>query len=454
MACESQPGPAGQPFRAGAALADAARLYVAHWRLFLALGALSVLNSQLGAAVVSASRGWPLLLLREPYLALSMIVSLWISAALLIAASGAIRQQGPGVGACIAGVRGRFWKYAVTMMLWAFIFCIGIALLVIPGVYWGVILWLAPVSAALEGKGWRSAMRRSRQLIRGAFWPVFAAWFVLLVLGASVWLGPRYLPTDSPIWGAALRGAIGLFLTPYALIVAALVFHRLKELSGPEEAPGPEQEKIGCRSGCLAAVGLYIVGVALIIVWYFVLRDTVVMEFFRASISHEVRLDEGVHLPRPHGWQTRRVQDAPSVYVLSPSQYGIVRRRMLWSVALADVESEATPGDERFAREVDRLAQERLPTVGREAHYAGVSVQSLDIHGRAWVEYRLKASPADDREAYKTHLYTVHRGTVIVLTYISKFRTSREQEADSKLEREREELHRIVGTLQFPQGGG
>ena len=123
---------------------------------------------------------------------------------------------------------------------------------------------------------------------------------------------------------------------------------------------------------------------------------------------------------------------------------------MLWSAELEMSEAGVKPSDERFAAQVDRLAQERLPRVKADEDYESVSVQSVDIQGRTWVQHRLRRTPADDKEAYRTHLYTVYKGSVIVFTYTHTIDSWEREEDEKTLEQEEEDLHRIAGTLELP----
>ena len=59
-------------------------------------------------------------------------------------------------------------------ILFALIVLAGLVLLVVPGVVFFVWFSLAGVVVKVEGKGVRDSLRRSRELVRGSFWRVFA----------------------------------------------------------------------------------------------------------------------------------------------------------------------------------------------------------------------------------------------------------------------------------------
>jgi hypothetical protein len=114
--------------------------------------------------------------------ALSLIVTLSLWAALIL------RQRAIAQGAPVsmqaelsAAVRGLPWLVLLTILNVVAI-SIGTVLLVIPGVYLLVALWIAVPVLVLEGTGPIDAIKSSLRLTRGNWWRTFAIFLVMLAI--------------------------------------------------------------------------------------------------------------------------------------------------------------------------------------------------------------------------------------------------------------------------------
>jgi hypothetical protein len=103
-------------------------------------------------------------------------------------------------------------------------------LLVLPGL-WLATRWVlyAPVIAR-EGVGSRAALRRSSELVKGRFWPVFAVATVSLIIEHAVIHATAL--TAEPLLGSRLLGLLGAAIavaavSPFAALTISLVYDRL-----------------------------------------------------------------------------------------------------------------------------------------------------------------------------------------------------------------------------------
>jgi hypothetical protein len=124
----------------------------------------------------------------------------------------------------------------------ALVIALGFVLLIVPGLIALTLFSVVGPALVAENPGIRGAFRRSRQLVRGNAWPVFAVMFslellaVLIAFAVSVIFSSIGVTSDNP-----LALAIGESLTlPLEVLVVAVMYWRLRgiearRLDQPEE---------------------------------------------------------------------------------------------------------------------------------------------------------------------------------------------------------------------------
>ena len=205
--------------------------------VFVPLGFLDALDERVGSADADELRDLEALAL------LGLAVAHGASALL-----GDVFYSG-GVAAVVAerrtGVRHPLAEIARSLpyrrliavdVLLALIVLAGLVLLLLPGFVFFTWFALAGPVVKIEGLGAVAALRRSRELVRGSFWRVFAVVVpVALATDAlteaasalATWLVGDTLPGD---WaGAALAGVL---LSPLYAVAVVVVAYRLIELKG------------------------------------------------------------------------------------------------------------------------------------------------------------------------------------------------------------------------------
>jgi hypothetical protein len=115
-----------------------------------------------------------------------LVFALWplISSIILYAAFQYMRGREVRLAEAIARVLPRSWSLVGIMFLGTLGMMIGLAALVIPGMFLMVIWYVAPAACIAEKLGVRQSLRRSRQLTEGFRWRIFA--LLLLIIAASV----------------------------------------------------------------------------------------------------------------------------------------------------------------------------------------------------------------------------------------------------------------------------
>jgi hypothetical protein len=115
-------------------------------------------------------------------------------------------------------------------LLFGLVVLVGLALLVLPGVLFYVWFSLAGVVVKVENRRVRDSLRRSRELVRGSFWRVFAVVIPAELLSSAVvdlggTIGHGLVDGFAGEWlGAALGG---LLATPLYAVAVVVVTYQL-----------------------------------------------------------------------------------------------------------------------------------------------------------------------------------------------------------------------------------
>ncbi len=113
-----------------------------------------------------------------------IIISLWIQLALVYT----IKEQGTDINIkkLLTGVRGKMNSYYWVVFLRAIITVAGFVLLVVPGIIFSVWFIFAPYIFIFEDVKGMQALSRSRELVKGYWWPVFGRMALLALIGILV----------------------------------------------------------------------------------------------------------------------------------------------------------------------------------------------------------------------------------------------------------------------------
>jgi uncharacterized membrane protein len=201
-------------------------LTMANLRPLLGLGAVSAVLALLQSALREPGGGPPglrglfSLAINVVQVGLSMV---WIRTALRL------REGRPPDLAQWRDVLPRFWSYLLASVLVGLVVAVGLVLLVVPGVIWGLRFGFAGFAVMERGLDPLEAMRESRRLTDGVKGQVLV--FALALLGVNL-LG-------------ALALGVGLLVTiPTSFLAAAEVYQRLRSRAGQRVGP-PEQPRVG-----------------------------------------------------------------------------------------------------------------------------------------------------------------------------------------------------------------
>lgn len=247
-----RPGAEPGPFTFGELLARAWQLYRREPWLFLLLTAVTVVP----VGILSAIAGQAAADAGDLAQAGAIIGIAIIPAVLLLPVSGAAvayatvrRLAGDPVsaGTALERVGLRFWILFSALVLVTLGVIVGLFALVIPGIFLAILWLFAGQAVVVEDKGILDSLRRSQDLVRGAWWTVFLAWLLIQVvtglaqlaigiLGAAVLSG---LDGTALAWGEGIWSTLTqLVVQPFGLIAVAILYaDRLLRVDG--RLPGP-----------------------------------------------------------------------------------------------------------------------------------------------------------------------------------------------------------------------
>ena len=171
-----------------------------------------------------------------------ILVTIWASAAMLVSVS----KSDQAISAVEAYRRAWVFvaKYFWVSILGALIVVCGTILLVIPGIYLMIALSMAPLIVINEFSEVTvvSALKKSREYVKGYWWPVLGRFLFLLVvllgfgilLAIILFLPLTFLATLGPqfngIFRAVGNGVVDILLTPFSTAFWFMIYAGLKQV--------------------------------------------------------------------------------------------------------------------------------------------------------------------------------------------------------------------------------
>ncbi|MBF0618578.1 MAG: hypothetical protein HQL19_00240 [Candidatus Omnitrophica bacterium] len=176
----------------GDMFAKAMETYAAHFRFFIGLAlcgaVLSAIEGVLSVSPDPLMRGVALMLIPA-----SAGVYVLFYLMTLIAMSKILDGEAVDVPEMVAAAQGKLWRAFGAYALFFLIFCAGFFLLIIPGIYFGVIFSFFFYVILFEDRRVWDSFKRSEEIVKGNFWKVFGAHALVMLISAAVF---------GPVWGA------------------------------------------------------------------------------------------------------------------------------------------------------------------------------------------------------------------------------------------------------------
>ena len=220
-------------------IGEAWELYKAHWRHLLTFSFVVYA----GVAVISALLTLALTWLGAILAAIvSLIAFFWLQAALVKAVDDVRDGRADlSLGETFAQAREQLGSVAVAAILAGLGIIVGLILLIVPGLvlltWWAVII---PV-VVLENRSAGEAFTRSRELVRGHGWRVFAVivLMVLLLIGFGIVLSLILTPLADWLQSFVSRIVSDTLTAPFVAVVLTLLYFRLRAAKEPAAETPP-----------------------------------------------------------------------------------------------------------------------------------------------------------------------------------------------------------------------
>lgn len=220
-------------------IGEAWKLYKAHWRHLLTFSFIVYAGVAVIGAVLTILLTWFGAILAA---VISLIAFFWLQAALVKAVDD-VRdgQANLSLGQTFAQAREQLGSVAVAAILAGLGIILGLILLIVPGLilmtWWAVIV---PV-VVLENKSAGEAFTRSRELVRGNGWGVFAVivLMVLLLIGFTIVLSLLLSPLADWLQSLVAQIVGNTLTAPFVAIVLTLLYFRLRQAKEPVTETAP-----------------------------------------------------------------------------------------------------------------------------------------------------------------------------------------------------------------------
>jgi hypothetical protein len=207
-------------------LSEAWQMYRAHARHLLTIAFVIYVAAAIIAAILA--------LVGEAGVLLGSIVNLFAAFLLQATLIKAVQDVRDGradmsINETVSAATPYLWAVAAASILAGIAITIGLALVIVPGL-WLITIWAVIIPViVIERSGALAAFGRSRHLVRGHGWHVFGTLVLvfIILLVADIVLGIIFLAL--PIfWRTGLSSIIsGTLVAPFLALVVTLIYYRL-----------------------------------------------------------------------------------------------------------------------------------------------------------------------------------------------------------------------------------
>jgi hypothetical protein len=223
-------------------LRESFRLYFGHFGVFVAISAAIVLPVELivsGVGMEQLSGPYE----EEPTLAESLVPTLvsflvlipLITAACVYALQDLAAGAHPRVGETLTRGLEAFTPLFLALLVAGLGIALGLALLIVPGVYLAIRWFFVPQAVVLDGRRGVEPLRRSGEVVEGFWWRTFgviALANLVAFLPGLVIVSPLEAlaeSADRELIALAGRSLVELLTTPFLALVATLLWFDLQE---------------------------------------------------------------------------------------------------------------------------------------------------------------------------------------------------------------------------------
>ncbi|XOB40369.1 MAG: hypothetical protein ACKKMR_03620 [Candidatus Nealsonbacteria bacterium] len=119
----------------------------------------------------------------------------------------------------------KYWPFFLVSLLTGLIIGLGFLFLIVPGIIFAVWFGFSIYTVVCEDKRGFKALSRSKELVKGYWWPTAKRVFVLMIITIPFSLGSQFIPYLGQF-------AYMILFTPFSIIYNYLIYQNLKEIKG------------------------------------------------------------------------------------------------------------------------------------------------------------------------------------------------------------------------------
>lgn len=223
---------------------EAWELYKAHWRHFFVIALVVFVVLAVIGILLSWLLGWLGVLISA---FINIAGTFWLQGALIQAVSD-VRDGRADLttSETFEQVYPKLGTILVAGILLGLAIAIGLALLIVPGLFL-LTIWIAVIPAiVLENRRLGESFGRSRELVRGHGWNVFGVIVLtfLILIGIGIVVGLVLTPLAEWLASLIQQFVSTTLVTPFVATIWTLVYYRLKGQEETAVAAAPEPEPV------------------------------------------------------------------------------------------------------------------------------------------------------------------------------------------------------------------
>jgi hypothetical protein len=150
-------------------------------------------------------------------------VSPLVTVALTIAVAECFLGRPPSAGDVLRRTFAVFMPIMGTFLLASLVIGVGLLLLILPGLYLAIALYLVTTVAALEKQYGLQAIRRSRELMHGNLWRaiglIVLSWIVITAVGSGVGFALSQVPALLPLGSGIVNSIAVAYFTAVSVVL-------------------------------------------------------------------------------------------------------------------------------------------------------------------------------------------------------------------------------------------
>jgi len=159
-----------------------------------------------------------------------LVVAPISAATSLFGAFQIMRQRSFTLGEAFSVAFSRFWPVLGVSLLGGLFIGLLMLLLLVPGLIYSVMIFVAQPACVLEPIGPLRALRRSRELTKGYRWPIFGLYIAILVAVALGSIGAGFVGKAllGPVVGALVKFVGSSVLVGFSSVLSAVAYSELR----------------------------------------------------------------------------------------------------------------------------------------------------------------------------------------------------------------------------------